>query len=115
MWKNKPPFRLCLNSKAAAEIHWHCEHYKGRGVMQYFENGQAIAKEGGFPYANMEKTMAEYNAIAAKMAANEPGAPYDASSAGQSSGLGESTAGVPKTVVGNYGMVNPVSIYRETT
>ena len=24
MWKNKPPFRLCLNSKAANEIHWHC-------------------------------------------------------------------------------------------
>jgi len=84
MWKNKPPFRLCLNSKAAAEIHWHCEHYKGRGVMQYFENGQAIAKEGGFPYANMEKTMAEYNAIAAKMAANEPGAPYDAYGGGKS-------------------------------
>merc|ERR1719426_506484 len=55
MWKNKPPFRLCLNSKAAAEIHWHCEHYKGRGVMQYFESGAALAKEGGFPYANMEK------------------------------------------------------------
>ena len=31
MWKNKPPFRLCLNSKASKEIHWHCEHYKGRG------------------------------------------------------------------------------------
>merc|ERR1719371_58237 len=27
MWKNKPPFRLCLNSKASKEIHWHCEHY----------------------------------------------------------------------------------------
>ena len=34
MWKNKPPFRLCLNSKASTEIHWHCEHYKGRGVMK---------------------------------------------------------------------------------
>ena len=34
MWKNKPPFRLMLNSKAANEIHWHCEHYKGRGVMK---------------------------------------------------------------------------------
>ena len=34
MWKNKPPFRLCLNKKAATEIHWHCEHYKGRGVIE---------------------------------------------------------------------------------
>jgi len=33
MWKNDPPFRLCLNKKAATEIHWHCEHYKGRGGM----------------------------------------------------------------------------------
>ena len=69
MWKNQPPFRLCLNSKASKEIHWHCEHYKGRGVMKFYPNGQAIAADGGFPYANMEKTMADYNAIAAKMAA----------------------------------------------
>merc|ERR1719199_1397122 len=42
MWKNKPPFRLMLNSKAANEIHWHCEHYKGRGVMQYCMGGLEI-------------------------------------------------------------------------
>ncbi|KAF4731018.1 hypothetical protein FOZ62_021507, partial [Perkinsus olseni] len=34
MFKNKAPFRLVLNSKSAQEIHWHCEHYKGRGVMK---------------------------------------------------------------------------------
>jgi len=27
MWKNKPPFRLCLNKKASDEIIWHCKHY----------------------------------------------------------------------------------------
>ena len=25
MWKNKPPFRLCLNKAASAEIAWHCK------------------------------------------------------------------------------------------
>ena len=34
MWKNTRPFRLRLNKKAAMEIHWHCEHYKGRGVIE---------------------------------------------------------------------------------
>merc|ERR1719420_1982065 len=47
MWKNKPPFRLCLNSKASAEIHWHCEHYKGRGVMKFYPSGADLAKEMG--------------------------------------------------------------------
>merc|ERR1719188_1465575 len=30
MWKNKPPFRLCLNKAASDEIIWHCKHYTGR-------------------------------------------------------------------------------------
>jgi flavocytochrome c len=47
MWKNKPPFRLCLNAAASKEIEWHCKHYTGRGVMKYFENGEALAKEMG--------------------------------------------------------------------
>merc|ERR1719398_311710 len=78
MWKNKPPFRLMLNSKAANEIHWHCEHYKGRGVMKYYANCKELATEAGFSYDTLAKTMAEYNAIAAKMAAGEAGAPYEA-------------------------------------
>merc|ERR1712196_394331 len=47
MWKNKPPFRLCLNKKAYEEIIWHCKHYTGRGVMKYYENGAALAKDMG--------------------------------------------------------------------
>merc|ERR1719420_306545 len=84
MWKNKPPFRLMLNSKAAKEIHWHCEHYKGRGVMKYYENCKVLAEEAGFSYDTLAKTMATYNGIAAKMAANEPGAPYEAYGGGMS-------------------------------
>merc|ERR1719393_98277 len=47
MWKNKPPFRLCLNKAASDEIMWHCKHYTGRGVMKFYENGEALAKDMG--------------------------------------------------------------------
>merc|ERR1712139_621392 len=49
MWKNKPPFRLCLNKAASDEIIWHCKHYTGRGVMKFYENGGALAKDMGIP------------------------------------------------------------------
>merc|ERR1712151_1070872 len=47
MWKNKPPFRLCLNKAAGEEIIWHCKHYTGRGVMKFYESGMALAKDMG--------------------------------------------------------------------
>jgi len=49
MWKNKAPFRLCLNKAASDEIIWHCKHYTGRGVMKFYENGAALAKDMGIP------------------------------------------------------------------
>merc|ERR1719510_2550489 len=47
MWKNQPPFRLCINKAASDEIAWHCKHYTGRGVMKFYENGEALAKDMG--------------------------------------------------------------------
>merc|ERR1711966_636350 len=44
MWKNKPPFRLCLNKAASDEIIWHCKHYTGRGVMKYYKSGQILRR-----------------------------------------------------------------------
>merc|ERR1712064_187498 len=49
MWKNKPPFRLCLNKAASDEIIWHCKHYTGRGVMKYYKSGEELAKDMGVP------------------------------------------------------------------
>lgn len=65
MWKNKFPIRLVLNTPAAKEIEWHCKHYVGRGLMKYFKNGEALAKEIGIPPAELQKTFDEYNQIAA--------------------------------------------------
>merc|ERR1719353_592766 len=91
MWKSKPPFRLMLNSRASKEIHWHCEHYKGRGVMKYYENCKVLAEEAGFSYETLAKTMATYNGIAAKMNESQKdaqggavGAPYEAYGGGMS-------------------------------
>merc|ERR1719498_1055901 len=47
MWKNKPPFRLCLNKAASDEIIWHAKHYTGRGVMKYYPSGADLAKYMG--------------------------------------------------------------------
>jgi len=47
MWKNKPPFRLCLNKAAGDEIIWHCKHYTGRGVMKFYSSGADLAKDMG--------------------------------------------------------------------
>ena len=49
MWKNKAPFRLVLNKAASDEIHWHCKHYTGRGVMKFYESGEAFAKDINVP------------------------------------------------------------------
>merc|ERR1712037_1012338 len=56
MWKNKPPFRLCLNKAASEEIIWHCKHYTGRGVMKYYKTGADLAKEMGIPVSVLEET-----------------------------------------------------------
>eukprot|EP01002_Notosolenus_urceolatus_P013703 NODE_460_length_2071_cov_174.528684_g366_i0.p2 GENE.NODE_460_length_2071_cov_174.528684_g366_i0~~NODE_460_length_2071_cov_174.528684_g366_i0.p2 ORF type:complete len:477 (+),score=184.39 NODE_460_length_2071_cov_174.528684_g366_i0:578-2008(+) len=63
MFKDKPPFRLVLNTKAATEIKWHCKHYVGRGVMSTFPNGAALAKEMGISVGTLEKTFKDYNTI----------------------------------------------------
>merc|ERR1712048_256613 len=57
MWKNKPPFRLVLNKTASDEIIWHCKHYTGRGVMKFYENGEALAKDMGVPLSTLEETV----------------------------------------------------------
>merc|ERR1719407_314802 len=56
MWKNKPPFRLCLNNAAATEMIWHCKHYTSRGVMKHYANGAEFAKDIGVPVETLVQT-----------------------------------------------------------
>merc|ERR1711865_495972 len=78
MWKNEPPFRLCLNKKASTEIHWHCEHYKGRGVMKFYPSGTALAQEMKIDPSVRKKTFDGHGEIASKVAAAPGQGPYDA-------------------------------------
>jgi len=61
MWNSKGPFRLVLNSKAAKELHWHVQHYMGRGLMKKFNNGAELAAEMNIPPEKLEKHFNKYN------------------------------------------------------
>ncbi|KAI8604666.1 FAD binding domain-containing protein [Dissophora ornata] len=76
MWKNKFPIRLVLNTAASKEIEWHCKHYVGRGLMRYFKDGEALAKEIGIPPSELKKTFDEYNLIAEGKAKDPWGKKY---------------------------------------
>jgi flavocytochrome c len=65
MFKGKGPFRLVLQTKAAAEINWHCKHYVGRGLMKFFDCGAALAREIGCSEAHLASTFAAYSSAAA--------------------------------------------------
>jgi len=83
MWKNKPPFRLCLNKAAQEEIIWHCKHYTGRGVMKFYENGEALAKDMGIPLSVLEVTTEEHYQAAKKMEKDPDGGPWPAYPSGK--------------------------------
>merc|ERR1719148_166300 len=84
MWKNKPPFRLCLNKAAADEIIWHCKHYTGRGVMKFYESGEALAKELGVPVSVLEQTHEDHYQAAKKTEKDPDGGSYPAYPSGKS-------------------------------
>merc|ERR1719183_1487247 len=84
MWKNKPPFRLCLNKAASDEIIWHCKHYTGRGVMKFYESGEALAKDMGVPLSVLEETHKAHYEAAKKTEKDPDGGSYPAYPSGKS-------------------------------
>jgi flavocytochrome c len=84
MWKNKPPFRLCLNDAAAKEIIWHCKHYTGRGVMKAYASGQALATDMGISIDVLVKTHEEHYQAAKKTEKDPDGGPFPAYPSGKS-------------------------------
>merc|ERR1712226_529538 len=83
MWKNKPPFRLCLNKAASDEIIWHCKHYTGRGVMKFYESGTALAEDMGVSVSVLEKTHEEHYQAAKKTEKDPDGGSYPAYPSGK--------------------------------
>jgi len=84
MWKNKPPFRLCLNKAASDEISWHCKHYTGRGVMKFFENGADLAKEMGIELQTLIDTHDGHYEAAKKTEKDPDGGSWPAYPSGKS-------------------------------
>merc|ERR1711920_801015 len=83
MWKNKPPFRLCLNKAASDEIAWHCKHYTGRGVMKFYSSGEELAKDMGIPVQTLIDTHQAHFEAAKKQEKDPEGGPYPAYPSGK--------------------------------
>jgi len=83
MWKNKGPFRLCLNKAASDEIIWHCKHYTGRGVMKYYESGAALANEMGVPVSKIAGVIDAHYQAAQKQEKDPEGGPFPAYPSGR--------------------------------
>merc|ERR1711972_696089 len=84
MWKNKPPFRLCLNKAAQEEIIWHCKHYTGRGVMKYYPSGADLAKDMGVPLQTLEDEHEQHYQASQKAAKDPEGGSWPAYPSGKS-------------------------------
>merc|ERR1711879_835429 len=83
MWKNKPPFHLTLNKAASDEIIWHCKHYTGRGVMKYYESGEAFAKDMGVPLSVLEEEHEKHYQAAKKQEKDPDGGSWPAYPSGK--------------------------------
>merc|ERR1711972_1207819 len=84
MWKNKPPFRLCLNKAASEEIIWHCKHYTGRGVMKYYESGADLAKDMGVTLQTLVDEHQQHYEASQKAAKDPEGGSWPAYPSGKS-------------------------------
>merc|ERR1712079_646151 len=84
MWKSRPPFRLVLNKAASDEIHWHCKHYTGRGVMKFYESGVALASEMGIDVSVLEETHEQHYQAAKKTEKDPDGGSFPAYPSGKS-------------------------------
>merc|ERR1711933_381441 len=96
MWKNKPPFRLALNKAASDEIMWHCKHYTGRGVMKFYESGEALAKDMGISMSTLEATHEAHYQAAKKTEKDPDGGNWPAYPSGKS---WDDASGIPGSAV----------------
>merc|ERR1712107_11595 len=84
MWKNAPPFRLCLNKAASDEIIWHAKHYTGRGVMKYYPSGADLAKDMGVSLSVLEASHEGHYQAAKKTEKDPDGGSWPAYPSGKS-------------------------------
>merc|ERR1712124_19795 len=66
------------------EIIWHCKHYTGRGVMKYYETGEALAKDMGVDLSVLVETHAIHATAAQNTEKNPDGGSWPAYPSGKS-------------------------------
>ena len=84
MWKNKPPFRVALNTAASDEIARHCKHWTESGVMKLYESGTALAEGMRVPVSKMEELIAAHCQTSLKTVKDPDRRPYPAYPSGKS-------------------------------
>merc|ERR1712176_130288 len=80
----KPPFRLALNKAASDEIIWHAKHYTGRGVMKFYESGEALATDMGVALSVLEEAHDVHYQAAKKTEKDPDGGSWPAYPSGKS-------------------------------
>lgn len=60
MWKNKPPFRLCLTRTAVLTNTMHCCACMDRGLLHFYESGEALANDMGIAVTVLEQTYEDH-------------------------------------------------------
>merc|ERR1719213_17854 len=63
---------------------WHCKHYTGRGVMKYYETGEALAEDMGVPLQTLETTHQAHYEAAKKHEKDPDGGSFPAYPSGKS-------------------------------
>merc|ERR1712107_822585 len=109
MWKNKPPFRLCLNKAASDEIIWHAKHYTGRGVMKYYSSGKALAEAMGISVSVLEASHEGHYQAAKKTEKDPDGGSWPAYPSGKSWDAASGPTGSGKKFYHN--IITPVIHY----
>merc|ERR1711957_1094828 len=72
------------NKAASDEIHWHCKHYTGRGVMKFYASGEELAQDMGVSLSVIEQTHEEHYQAAKKTEKDPDGGSWPAYPSGKS-------------------------------
>merc|ERR1712228_561459 len=90
------------NKAASDEIHWHCKHYTGRGVMKFYESGEALAADMGVALSVLEKTHDEHYQAAKKTEKDPDGGSFPAYPSGKSWDAASGKTGSGKKFYHNF-------------
>merc|ERR1719499_2780635 len=78
------PFASFSAKRLLTRSTWHCKHYTGRGVMKFYENGVALAKDMGVDVQVIIDTLDQHYNAAKKTEKDPDGGSWPAYPSGKS-------------------------------